>query len=144
MAAVSSKPLAVTPLFTRLGELFVEGRLSEITQHFAFPCPIETEDGLVVMRSPEVLEAFFARRRSSAMLAGMSRMIPRIAAIEMPRKGRFRVWLRWEYVLADICLPDEQGSIYYLTQKPWGGLVIEMIDSVRVPSYVAEVQAQSA
>ena len=139
---LAGRPLAVTPLFARLGQLFVQGRLSEMTQHFAFPCPIETEGGLVVMPNPKVLEAFFATQRSSAMLAGMTQMDPRIAAIEMPRKGRFRVWLRWEYVFSDVHVLDDYGSVYYLTQKPWGELMIEMVDSVRVPPYA--VQAQSA
>ncbi|TNC52039.1 hypothetical protein FHG66_04370 [Rubellimicrobium rubrum] len=142
MAAASIRPLAVTPLFVRLGELFVKGRLDEMSRHFAFPCPIEIEGGLVVIRTPKVLEAFLATRRSSALLAGMTQMTPRIAAIEMPRKGRFRVWLRWEYIFEDVCLPDEYGSVYYLAQKPWGELMIEMVDSVRVPPYAA--QAQSA
>ncbi len=130
---VTGRPLAVTAFFAQLGVLFVQGRLAEMTGFWSFPCPVEVGGRLVVMRDPPMLRDYFARRHDQAQVDGLTAMIPRIAAIEMPRQGRFRVWLRWQYEFADLCVPDDAASLYYMARSAGGGLSIEMMDLVRLP-----------
>ena len=54
----------------------------------------------------------------------------KVAAIEMPRNRRFRVWLRWVRHYGDRVREDECGTVCYLVRDAWGGLAIEMIDMV--------------
>jgi len=129
----SSRPLAVTSFFTQLGALFVQGRFTEMAAFWSFPCPLEIGGDLVVMRDPAMLADHFAHQHVQARQDGLTAMIPRIAAIEMPRQGRFRVWLRWQYEFADLCVPDEAASLYYMARTSRGGLTIEMMDLVRLP-----------
>lgn len=127
------RSMTVSALFGRLGGLFVEGRLREMTAFWSFPCPIEMDGRLVVMRDPPELEDFFATRRAKAMEVGLTAFEPRISAIEMPRQGRFRVWMRWAHTFGNVCLLDENGSVYYLSRRPMGDLTIEMMDIVILP-----------
>ena len=134
MRATSTKRLPVEALLSHLGELFVAGRLREITRFWSFPCPVELEGELIVMQDADALEAFLRRRREEARQNGLRAMTPRITAVEVPRGGRFRVWLRWSYLLGDRLQEDVNPSLYYMLRKPSGELSIEMMELVRVPN----------
>ncbi len=85
-----SRRLGASALLGRLGELFIADRLHEATQLWSFPCPVEVAGDLTVMKDSDELEAFFRSRHDRARSAGMTALVPRIIAIEMPRKHRFR------------------------------------------------------
>ena len=128
------RPLGVTALIARLGELILAGRLEEATRFWSFPCPVEVEGELMVMRDAQALEAFFRHRSELARKAGLLRLIPRIVAIEVPRDGRFRVWLHWIHHFPDRAEEDRTPSVYFMVRRPSGELSIEMMDTVRMPS----------
>ncbi|MBP1805379.1 hypothetical protein [Rubellimicrobium aerolatum] len=127
--------LPVSALFARLGELFSQGDVAGMAALWTLPCPVEVEGGLVILRSRAMLEAVLSIRCAQARVAGLRRATPRIAAIEMPRRGRFRVWLRWEYEFpGGPLVADRFGSVYYLARTSQGGLTIEMMDVVHAPA----------
>lgn len=132
MQTTGAKPLSVTALITRLGELFMAGRLREARRFWSFPVGVEGE--LIVMRDADALEAFFRKRREVARAAGVIALTPRIIAIEVPRNGRFRVWFRWMPHFEDYVGEDPTPSLYYMVRKPSGELSIEMMDIVRMPA----------
>jgi len=134
----------MTAFFGLLGEHFVAGRLGEAAQAWSFPCPVEIDGELVVMRSPEVFQAYLADQRAVALAAGLTAMTPRVSAIEMPRNGRFRVWLRWVSHFGDRVEEEDHGTVYFMAFRPDGRLTIEMMDIVQLPSMQAAAAAQSA
>lgn len=141
MEATDKRPLGVTAFFSLLGRQFVQGRLEEMVRYWAFPCPVEVEGQLVVMRNPEVFVTYLAERRATALASGLTDMTPRISAIEMPRKGRFRVWLRWVFRFGDLTEEEDHGMVYFMCSGPDGRLTIEMMDVVQLPSDKAEAQS---
>lgn len=128
-----SRRLGASDLLGRLGDLFTADRLREATELWSFPCPVEVAGELTVMKDAEALEAFFRSRHDGARIAGMTALVPRIIAIEMPRKHRFRVWLRWVHRFDTHEEEEEHTSVFYFVRKPWGGLSIEMMDIVCLP-----------
>jgi hypothetical protein len=130
-------PLSATALVARLGELFLAGRLQEVTELWSFPCPVELGGELRVMRNAEELLGFFQHRLDRAQAVGLTGLVPRIIAIEMPRKHRFRVWFRWIHRYGDHEMEEEHSSVFYLHRKPLGNLSIEMMDIVRLPDVAA-------
>jgi hypothetical protein len=134
-------PLSATALIARLGDLFMAGRLNEVTELWSFPCPVEVGGELRVMRDAEELLGFFQRRLDRAKAAGLIALVPRVIAIEMPRKHRFRVWFRWVYHYADREQEEEHSSVFYLHRKPLGNLSIEMMDIVRLPDVAIEAKS---
>lgn len=131
MSEASRRPLSVTALITRLGDLFMADRLSEATRYWAFPCPVEVDGELMVMRDACALEAFFQRRRELARERGVLSLSVRVIAVEVPRDGRCRAWFRWVRTYADRVEEDQRTSVYYMVRKPTGEIVIEMMDIVR-------------
>lgn len=141
MLATERRPLRVTAFFGTMGEQFVAGRLHEFARPWTFPCPVETDGQLVVMRSSEALEAYLAERRRTLIAAGLTAMTPRVSAIEMPRKGRFRVWLRWTLHFGDQAEEENHGTVYFMAFQPDGRLTIEMMDIVQLPPITAAAQS---
>ena len=113
-----------------------------MASRWAFPCPMEVDGQLVVMRSPEVFEIYLAERRRAALSQGLTAMTPRISAIEMPRQGRFRVWLRWTLHYGDHAVEEDHGMVYFIAAGLNGRLTIEMMDVVQIA--VSQAAAQSA
>ena len=144
MVATERRPLRVTAFFVAMGEDFVAGRLGEVVQAWSFPCPVEIDGQLVVMRNSDAFEAYLAQRHSAVLAAGLTALKPRVSAIEMPRKGRFRVWLRWTSHFGDRTQDENHGTVYFMAFRPDGRLTIEMMDLVQLPSADATATAQSA
>lgn len=144
MVPMDRQPLRMTAFFGLLGEHFVAGRLAEAARVWSFPCPVEMDGQLVVVRSAAAFVAYLADRRDAALAAGLTALTPRVSAIEMPRKGRFRVWLRWVSHFGDRRVEQGHGTVYFLAFQPDGQLTIEMMDIVQLPSPLAIPAAQSA
>jgi hypothetical protein len=124
------RPTSVTALFVRLGQLFAEGRTAEMAQFWSYPCPIEVNGTLVVMRDAAALASVMAERRRRASEAGLLMLEPHIVAVEIPRGGRFRVWLRWVHHYEGASATEENVSLYFLARQADGTPIIEMMDLV--------------
>lgn len=116
-------------LLTRMGELFMSGRLDEMSAMWTFPCPVEIGGELVVLRDPQQLRTYFASLRAAALAAGVLRLAPSVIAVEIPRGDRFRAWIRWvRHLRGGAREMDAFGSLYYLVRRPSGALAIEMME----------------
>lgn len=144
MVATEQRPLRVTAFFGDMAAQFVAGRLDEVAQPWTFPCPVEIGGQLVVMRNAEAFEAHLAERRTALMGEGLTALTPRVSAIEMPRQGRFRVWVRWSFHFGDRTQEESHATVYFMASRPDGQLTIEMMDVVQLPSTQARATAQSA
>lgn len=141
MHAMDRRPLGVTAFFGLLGEQFVQGRLEDMASRWTYPCPVEVGGRLVVMRSQEAFVGYLAEQRRLARTHGLTGMTPRISAIEMPRSGRFRVWLRWMLHYGDHVEEEDHGVVYFMVAKAGGRLSIEMMDIVHVATDQATAQS---
>lgn len=135
--------LGVTAFFGRLGDLFVADRLRELADLHALPCPVEADGEMRALRDlPEFLE-FFAALRRRLLAGGAVEMRPHVCAIEVPRNGRFRVWLRWKRRFEDGRIEDiqDEAAVYYLAQGPRGRLLIEMMAFAEPPDGIESIEA---
>jgi hypothetical protein len=121
---------SVTGLFHRYSELVRSRNLREITRLYRFPCMIEADDRTIVTKDAGALEAFLAERLARLDAAQVKDLVPRVAAVEMPRADRFRAWVRWSLHYSDRVEHDAVGMIYYLVRSPRGVLTIEMVSVV--------------
>lgn len=118
-------------LLARMSELYLQDRLDEATQMWAFPCPVQAGSELMVVRDAAQLRANFEAMRGPVVAAGVCRLEPRVGAIEIPRNDRFRIWVRWVHHFRH--RPEEEEpfvSLYYLVRQPSGALLIEMMELI--------------
>lgn len=130
MPAPAEKPLRVTAFFERLGTLFSEGRLEEAADLWHFPSPIMIGSQIHLMRDREDYLAFVSGRREAGLARGLISISPLLAAVEIPRYGRLRVWMRWRATFVHGTMDDADGSVFYLSRSPQGVLAVEMLESI--------------
>lgn len=124
------KPLRVTAFFERLGTLFSEGRLEEVADLWHFPSPVMIGTQIHLLRDRNDYIAFVSARRDAGLAAGLISISPLLAAVEIPRYGRLRVWMRWRATFAHGVVDDADGSVFYLSRSPQGVLAVEMLESI--------------
>lgn len=131
MPSSVEKPLRVTAFFERMGELFSEGRLSELADLWHFPSPIMVGTQIRLMRDRADYIAYVAARREAGLARGLRSIAPLVAAVEIPRYGRLRVWMRWRATYADgSTVDDTDGSVFFLSRSPGGTFCVEMLETV--------------
>ena len=80
-------------------------------------------------RSPAEAESMLVLQRALYLKRGVFALVPRIAALELPRGRGIRVWVDWEERAQS---PEESrcaSTIYYLTAES-AGLMIEMVQNL--------------
>ncbi len=98
----------------------------EIATHFTFPMPAQFGPHLHVYRTAAELADGYAQRGAAKRQQGQSDFHCRIAAIELPRNNRFRVWVDWLYTDPDGTPRTGDRSIYFCSTFR-GQIAVEMI-----------------
>lgn len=117
--------------------------VTDIASCFIFPMPTQIGPYLHIYDSPEQLAQGYAALAQTKAQKGQTAFQPRIAAIELPRNKRFRVWVDWLYTdqHGNPCTGDR--SIYFCSILR-GHTAVEMIQCLprsqpelasRSPSY---------
>lgn len=119
-------PQRVADFFDVIAAALVSGDLEETISLHRFPYPCHIEDRQLVMWTEDDLRAFLLERRASILGQGVTRVAAHVAGIEVPRDGRFRVWVRWTYHAPVSAIEDGSASIFYLQRSENGRIQAEM------------------
>lgn len=113
-------------------DLLLAGALEGFGAMFTLPLPIHYPGGLTVVR-PEAGADFLMRMRNELVHRGIVGMRPVIAAMELPRAGRFRVWIDWQEITASgAAIPGSR--IVYFCRNSVDGLRTEMMQYTHLSS----------
>lgn len=107
------------------------GRYDEIVVGYRFPLPVFLGSSRVIVRSPEEAKAMLVLQRAAYLERGVVTLTPFVTAMDLPRAGRFRVWVDWQ----EKTLPIEEthvSSAVYFCRANLSGLQIEMVDYTRL------------
>jgi len=102
------------------------GDLCRIGAEYTFPLPIHFPDDMTVAFDLECSSRILAQRRAELMARGVVALRPSITALELPRSGKFRVWIDWKEMSASGEETPGSSAIYYCRSVD-NGLQIEMI-----------------
>lgn len=109
------------------------GTLDGFGEMFALPLPIHFPGGLTVLQGSVTGHLFLNQMRDELLGRGVVAMRPEISAIELPRDGRFRVWIDWTEITATG--QELQGSsIVYFCRRVATGLRTEMMQYTHLSS----------
>lgn len=117
----------ITAQLRARGELLLSGRIEEMVASYLYPLPIFLQSQCLVMHSPAEACAVFGHLRVALLQRGVVSLRPQVNAVDIPRAGRFRVWVDWH----ELALPVDEGrkssAIYYCRETDLGPQ-IEMIN----------------
>jgi hypothetical protein len=117
--------------FREQADRLLAGDLDRIAEEYAFPLPIHFPDDLAVAFTLEDSSAILAQRRAELMARGVVALRPTVTAVDMPRAGRFRVWIDWNEQTATGTEIRGSSAIYYCRTAATG-LLTEMIQYTHV------------
>jgi hypothetical protein len=120
----------VTAQLCARAEAFLSGNLEEVVYNYLYPLPLYLPSTQLVIRTPQEARAVLNKLRVAMLQRGVVAMKPKVSAIDLPRAGRFRVWVEW----TELALPVEgtrTASVVYYCRNAASGFRIEMMDFVR-------------
>lgn len=109
------------------GELLLSGQIDRLVADFVYRLPVFLNDTRLVITSPDQAWVIFDHLRRAYADRGVVKLLPKVSAIDLPRAGRFRVWVDWQ----EIAFPAEatrmSQAIYYCRATALG-LRTEMLN----------------
>jgi hypothetical protein len=116
--------------------LLLSGRFDDLASTYFIPKVAFLEGRQLVLTEPEDMVAVLRELATKLRLRGVVRLIPSVKALEIPRNGRFRVWVHWEEISGSPANDGTSDAIYYFRETE-AGLRSEMVDFSRVsrPEY---------
>lgn len=112
------------------GELLLSGQIDALVASYLFPLPVFLQSNLMILHRPEDAGAVLAVLRDALIGRSVVALRPQIKAVDLPRAGRFRVWVDWH----ELAIPAEgthmSSAIYYCRQTE-AGIRFEMVNYTR-------------
>lgn len=125
-------------------DLLLAGRYEDLCRHSLFPHAIYIEDQLLVIKTPEEMLAGMAQMHRAMQARRVYACKAHVRAMEVPRDGRFRVWVRWDERSFDPAENRSSEATYFFRETGLG-YQAEMLHFTR-PSmpHVCAVVTESA
>ena len=120
-----------TSHFRSRGEHLLAGRIDELLQSYIFPLPVFLPEQRMVLNGPEEAVLVFAILRRSLLLGGVVALQPKISAVELPRGGRYRLWVDWQELVMPSGEMRVSQAVYYCRTTELGPRV-EMVNYTRL------------
>jgi hypothetical protein len=115
----------------RRADGLMAGRLDDLVKDYSFPLPVDLLSTRVIVRSRDESRAMLALHRKVMLERGITHLHPDVTAVDLPRAGRFRIWVDWHELS-----PGPEGgrmsSAVYFCSAMNGALRIEMIQYLRL------------
>jgi hypothetical protein len=111
---------------------FHSGQFARIVAHYDFPLALHLEDRFVLLRSPAELERYLVDFWAAARVAGFSSITPRITAIDLPRRGRFRAWVHYTHMDAAGRVVAQSERVFFCRDKG-ERILVEMLEVTQLP-----------
>jgi hypothetical protein len=109
----------------------VAGHYDRIVAEYCFPLLVHLDASRVIVRSATEATAMLRLQHATLTERGVIALKPCVTAMDLPRKGRFRIWVDWHEVTVSDQAPLQSKAIYYCRQTP-AGFQIEMVDYTRL------------
>lgn len=119
-------------LLTDLTLCFERGDFAGVIAHYDFPLPLELEDRKLLMTRPSEMEALLRDVLAKRRRARFASTRAEIMALELPRRARFRTWVRYHHMDAAGSVIDHSDRIFHCRDRG-RRLLIEALDVTCMP-----------
>jgi hypothetical protein len=117
------------------------GQFDQIVAEYRFPLPVHLGPSRLIVRTPEEATAMLRLQRDTFLSRGVVALNPCVTAMDLPRGGRFRVWVDWHELARPGQVAQMSSALYYCRQVS-AGFQIEMVDYTRLS--MADLRPQFA
>ena len=100
--------------------LLLEGRVDDLVREVLFPFALYVGGAWMIFASGDALAQYLAETLKSRPDRGIVRLTTRVVAMDMPRDGRFRVWVEHSDHTAAGLAADRYISLHYCRETARG------------------------
>lgn len=122
----------VQVLVNELIDQFHAGEFDQVVDHYDFPVQLTLEARSMMLMRPRDLTALLREQANSQDTESLVRTRGSIAAIELPRKRRFRAWVTYNHLDSQGREVAQSNRIIHLRDRG-SRLVIEAVEVSRLP-----------
>lgn len=108
-------------------DLLMAGRLEDLAREYLYPLVLYLDERQLVLRDAEALSEVLARLRAAQQAQGVRLLQSQVTAVDLPRHGRFRVWVRYRSLGASGRPIMTSDAILYCRDMP-DGVKSEMVE----------------
>jgi hypothetical protein len=101
-------------------DLLVADHFEDLASEFLLPFVMYQGEEQIVLSSVEELVRTLAQLRAEQRQRGVTRMEARVTAVDLPRHGRFRVWVTYADLDAEGRVLGQSDVILYCREMPEG------------------------
>jgi hypothetical protein len=105
--------------------------LDDLVKDYGFPLPVDLLSTRVIVRSAAESRAMLALQRKVMLERGVTQLEPDVTAVDLPRAGRFRVWVDWHEISPGSEVGRLSSAVYFCSVQG-GALRIQMIQYHRL------------
>jgi hypothetical protein len=115
-------------------DLLMSGRYEDLAREYLFPLALYLNEQQLIVQSAEDLMLIMAKLQAARRQQGIATVKSDLIAMDLPRHGRFRVWVRHYEMNAVGAVVTLSDAIHYCCETP-RGLQSEMAEfgQCRVP-----------
>lgn len=113
------------------GELLLSSQFDRLMDSYVFPLPIFLHTSRLVVSAPDQACTVFEHLREALVGRGVVALRPKVSAIDLPRAGRFRVWVDWQEIAFPVEATRVSQAVYYCRDTGIG-LQTEMVSYTRL------------
>lgn len=132
----------VTAHFKTRGDLLLRGQIDQLLDSYIFPLPVFLPTQRMVLHGREEARAVLWVLLRSLIESGVVALQPQVRAMELPRDGRYRLWVDWQELVMPSGEMRVSQAIYYCRATELGPR-IEMVNYTRLsmPELNQELEA---
>lgn len=112
-------------------DLLMQGRIDELIAVYTCPLPLELGDRRLIVCTVQEGRAMLSLLRAALLSRGVVALRPTVVAMDLPRGGRFRVWVDWEEAALPVEATRTSSAVHYCRITPRGP-VTEMLCYTRL------------
>lgn len=113
--------------FQRNGALLLSGQFDRLAASYHYPLPMFLHSSRLVLHTPDQASTVFQHLREALVGRGVVALRPKVSAIDLPRAGRFRVWVDWQEIVFPAEATRISQAVYYCRDTGIG-LQTEMVN----------------
>lgn len=117
----------ITAYLRARGDQLLAGRTDALISSYVYPLPVFLPQQRLVLQGPEEARSVFHVLREALVRGGIVGLNPQVRAVELPRAGRYRLWVDWQEIAQHGGVVSTSSAVYYCRATPLGPM-IEMVN----------------
>ena len=108
-------------------DLLASGQIGELVKHYLYPLVLYLGEQQKVVDGPDEMVGIFKELQQDHQSRGVTHLVAEVAAMDLPRQGRFRAWVSYHEKGVDLSNLSRRDVVHYCRGTEQG-ILTEMVE----------------